>query len=140
MNDAVDENLAQSLFERGAEKCTNHETRLAFCKKFIEKYEPKKASDSALWDHLSGTTNNSLYARYVNEPTFIFHASKNLDSFIGTNPADLVLIKNEVKADLVQKLMRDLAMNDTIHFEEQKDHLNDQIKIVAAIKVGKWKL
>ena len=35
MNDTLDENLAQTLFERGAEKCKDKSERILFCKRYL---------------------------------------------------------------------------------------------------------
>ena len=47
-------------------------------------------------------------------------------------------LKESVKADLVRKLMMDMAHNGMIRFEEHKNFALDTVEILAAIKVAKW--
>ena len=133
MNETVEEKLAQSLFERGAEKCFDKNTRVAFCKKYlidqgIDINPPKPA-----------TPNYSLqdFRRGIDE-TYTFTAResiKDYDMIMATSKNALMF---NMKADLANKLMHELVKNDMIYFEEMKNYAMNSVEVYAGIKVAKW--
>lgn len=147
MNDSLDENLAQTLFERAAEKCTDKKSRIAFCKEQLKKYGfdidniEKSASQKALDESLISREfarpfgSNNLKV----EPVHVYYVQKNVPNYnlqIATNPTAL---KESVKYDMVQELMKDMVKNGFIHFEEHKNFQMDSLSIHAAIKVAEWR-
>ncbi len=134
MNETVEEKLAQSLFERGAEKCFDKNTRVAFCKKYliqqgIDINPPKPA-----------TPNYSLQdlQNFGREETYTFTARETIgdyDMIMATSKNALMF---NVKADLANKLMHELVKNDMIYFEEMKNYAMNSVEVYAVIKAAKW--
>jgi hypothetical protein len=138
MNETMEEKLAQSLFERGAEKCFDKNTRVAFCKKYliqqgIDINPPKPV-----------TPNYSLkdYQYFGKEEIFAFHAKEAIDEFkihqLGQSEASM--FKASVTDSLIRKLTHDLYKNGFIHMDELKNYANDTTDIHVMIKAAKWDL
>jgi hypothetical protein len=130
----MEEKLAQSLFERGAEKCFDKNTRVAFCKKYlidqgIDINPPKPV-----------TPNYSLQdlQNFGREETYTFTARETVDHHDLNMVTHKTALMHNVKADLVNKLMHELVKNDMIYFEEMKNYAMDSVEVYAGIKAAKW--
>jgi hypothetical protein len=132
MNETMEEKLAQSLFERGAEKCTDDKARIAFCKAYLKKagvdIEPKPAKpDYSLQDFRSGF-----------EETYTFTARNKVDQYNLHMASNKTALMQSMKADLANKLMHELVKNDMIYFEEMKNYAMNSVEIYAGVKAAKW--
>ncbi len=133
MNETMEEKLAQSLFERGAEKCEDAKSRIAFCKEYLKKagvdIEPKPA-----------TPNYSLQdlQNFGREETYTFTARETVDHHDLNMVTHKTALMHNVKADLANKLLQELVKNDMIYFEEMRNYAMDSIEVYAGIKAAKW--
>jgi hypothetical protein len=134
----MEEKLAQSLFERGAEKCFDKNTRVAFCKKYlidqgIDINPPKPA-----------TPNYSLQdlQNFGREETYTFHAREAIDELKlrQMGQSEISMFKSSVTDSLIRKLSHDLYKTGFIRIEEMKNYANDSTDILVAIKAAKWDL
>jgi hypothetical protein len=130
----MEEKLAQSLFERGAEKCENDKARIDFCKEFLKKHgvdiEPKPymPNDLSLRD----------LQNFGREETYTFTARETIgdyDMIMATNKTTLM---QNVKHNLANKLIHELVKNDMIYFEEMKNYAMNSVEIYAGVKAAKW--
>lgn len=143
MNDTLDENLAQSLFERAAEKCKDKGERILFCKRYLTQhgvgvYNMEKPEEESLIDkEYNKRPLGGSHLAYP-EDVHLFHVKSSINGYNINMATNETALKESVKADLVRKLMMDMAHNGMIHFEEHKNFALDTVEIVAAIKVAKW--
>jgi hypothetical protein len=130
----MEEKLAQSLFERGAEKCFDKNTRVAFCKKYlidqgIDINPPKPA-----------TPNYSLrdLQNFGREETYTFTARETVTHYDMHVASNKTALMQAAKADLANKLLQELVKNDMIYFEEMRNYAMDSVEVYAGIKAAKW--
>jgi hypothetical protein len=130
----MEEKLAQSLFERGAEKCFDKNTRVAFCKKYLIQQGIDINPPSPKYS-LQDLQN------FGREETYTFTARETIgdyDMIMATNHADQSALMHKVKAELANQLMRELVKNDMIYFEEMRNYAMDSVEVYAGIKAAKW--
>lgn len=142
MNSTLDENLAQTLFERGAEKCKNNSERIQFCKKYLIQH------GVSVYNTFETDEESLITKEYVKRPrepeqVYVYHAKNSISTdYMGRFiPDETVLreMRESVRTDLVKKLMMDMVRNKFIHFEEHENIAMNTYEIHAAIKVAKWR-
>lgn len=134
MNETMEEKLAQSMFERGAEKCENDKARIDFCKAYLK----KAGVDIEPRPHMPNNLALQDIRNFGREETYTFTARARLDQhelrMAGNDPA----LMYSVKADLAKRLINELIKNDMIYFEEMKNYAMDSVEVYAGIKAAKW--
>lgn len=134
MNETMEEKLAQSLFERGAEKCTDDKARIAFCKAYLKKNgvdiepRPYMPNDLSLRD----------LQNFGREETYTFTARETVDQYNLHMASNQTALMQSVKHNLANKLMHELVKKDMIYFEEMRNYAMDSIEVYAGIKAAKW--
>jgi hypothetical protein len=134
MNETMEEKLAQSMFERGAEKCTDDKTRIAFCKAYLK----KAGVDIEPRPYMPNNLSLRDLQNFGREETYTFTARETIgdyDMIMATNKTTLM---HNVKANLANKLMHELVKNDMIYFEEMKNYAMDSVEVYAGVKAAKW--
>ncbi len=130
---SIEEHLAQSVFERNAEKCASDKDRIAFCKAYLKKHgvdiEPKPATIKYDLSHIQD---------FGREDTFTFHAKHRVTSFELLTD-DTRGLEMYVHRELVRKLSEEIASKGFLRVEKYKNFENDAMDYHGAIKVAKWK-
>ena len=119
MNLTVEEKLEQSVFERGAEKCTDQNTRITFCKEYLKKHgvDTKPTVPTYSLNELQN---------FGREETFTFRVKEAIDEYKlhSLNPGDVNIFKAGVIDTLIRKVSHDLYKNGFIRMDELKNYAN----------------
>jgi hypothetical protein len=139
---SIEDNLEQTLFERGAEKCDSKDSRLAFCKTYLEKHNvyPKEemgytAVENSLISKEYGNQNGMREVAPVN----VTHVRKIIDNYTLNQSPSANMFIEKIKIDLVDKLTYDMIEKGRIHFEVFRHPAMDTTEVHAAVKVADWK-
>ena len=133
---SIEENLEQTLFERGAEKCKNHSSRLAFCKAYLKKYGidldeiAKKTEEEKVKWHSIGVRSK--------ENVFTYFVSKDIDRMQMDQQSNAKAFELIVKRDLARQIADHLIEKEFIQYVTLENLANDSINIRAGIKVAEW--
>ena len=134
MNETMEEKLAHSLFERGAEKCFDKNTRVAFCKAYLKKagvdIEPRPYMPNNL--PLQDIRN------FDREETYTFTARETIPNYNVNMASNQTALMQSVKHNLANKLIHELVKNDMVYFEEMKNYAMDSVEVYAGVKAAKW--
>lgn len=134
MDVSLENNLEQTMFERGAEKCVTKNDRIAFCRKYLEKHSPEKVKESPYTEIKDSLIANDLSVNLGHDIRSVstLHVKKSI-----SNISMIVSHHHHIQRELVDQLMEELKKNYMV-FEKFKNYAMDSTEFHAAIKVAKW--
>lgn len=133
---SLDENLAQTLFERGASKCESAEERLAFCKAYMKK---NGVDVDAL--------NESIKKLSVSPEPVGWSSSKDIYTFAKrvdvTRQEEMAYVntealKSKIKADILYAIAKESYDKGLVQIHENKNFAEDKTTFLAMCKFARW--
>ena len=140
MDDSIEENLEQTLFERNAGKCNSREARIEFCKSYLQKHGGVSKVETGLQYEVMDA-GNTFKGMTVSRPgsdrefseVTTFYIKKEFDSHVMQfNPIG----EHDIKMELAHGLINGLVNHNHIQFTTQQNYRLDRTEVVAKIKVA----